>query len=162
MRTASTAGLTQAFMFAPSVCLCTYISICISVVVTFSVAAGAGYEEGKKILKNVGEIKSLQRWLKPSLVFWADLKDAVWENRARMLPGMVPMRYNPSGGLAREDARSPHSKHLLEGPGGAGHPQPHEETPGAMSTLPVLSSGYSTLLQGHSQVPGRVVSHQGL
>jgi len=32
----------------------------------FSVAAGAG--EGKKILKNAGEIKSLQRRLKPSLV----------------------------------------------------------------------------------------------
>ena len=45
-------------MFVHSVCVCTYINICISIVAIFSVAVGAGYEEGKIILKNVGEMKS--------------------------------------------------------------------------------------------------------
>lgn len=59
MKTASTAGLTELLMFAHNVCVCTDINVCISTAVLFSVAVGAGYEAGKKILKNVGEIKSL-------------------------------------------------------------------------------------------------------
>lgn len=69
VKTALMAGLTELLMFARSVCVCTYINIRISIAVILSVAVGAGYEEGKKMFKNVGEMKSLQRWLKPSLVF---------------------------------------------------------------------------------------------
>lgn len=67
MKAASRAGHPAFVVFAHSGCVCPYINTSIAIVVMFSVAVGA--EEGKKPLRNVGEIKPLQRWLKPSLVF---------------------------------------------------------------------------------------------